>query len=50
VIPSDARVFIVDDDPEFARSLERLLRTSGAEVETFGSAREFLARKGLRKP
>jgi FixJ family two-component response regulator len=50
VIPTDARVFIVDDDPDFARSLERLLRTAGASVETFGSAREFLGRSPLDGP
>ncbi len=50
MIPRDARVFIVDDDLDFARSLERLLRTAGATVETFASAREFLARSPLDGP
>jgi FixJ family two-component response regulator len=36
------RVFLVDDDPSVRRSLERLLRSSGHEVESFASAREFL--------
>jgi FixJ family two-component response regulator len=37
-------VFIVDDDSSVRRSLARLVRAAGFDVETFGSAREFLAR------
>jgi FixJ family two-component response regulator len=37
-------VFVVDDDPSFRRSSERLLRMAGHEVESFASAREFLQR------
>lgn len=37
-------VFIVDDDPSYRRSLERLLGASGYAVACFGSARDFLAR------
>jgi FixJ family two-component response regulator len=37
-------VFVVDDDPSVRRGLERLLRSAGHRVETFGSAREFLER------
>ena len=36
-------VFIVDDDPSVRKSLARLARTAGYEVEVFASAREFLA-------
>ena len=38
----DAIVFVVDDDPSVRRSTERLLRSAGLKVQTFGSAREFL--------
>ena len=37
-------VFIVDDDSSVRRSLARLVRAAGFDVETFASAREFLAR------
>lgn len=36
------RVFIVDDEQELRRALERLLRGEGYDVVTFGSAEEFL--------
>ncbi len=35
-------VYIVDDDPSVRKSLGRLLKSAGYEVEIFGSAREFL--------
>lgn len=35
-------VFVVDDDPSFRRSSERLLRIAGYEVQSFASAQEFL--------
>jgi FixJ family two-component response regulator len=35
-------VFVVDDDPSVRISTERLLRTLGFTVRTFGSAAEFL--------
>ena len=38
-------VFVVDDDPSFNTSLERLLRASGDPVACFHSAAEFLARR-----
>ena len=37
-------VFVVDDDPSVRKGLTRLLSSSGYAVETFASAREFLAR------
>lgn len=37
-------VYIVDDDPTVSRALARLLRSAGHQVETFDSARAFLAR------
>ncbi len=38
------RVFIVDDDEAFSRSLARLIRSAGFDVETLG-ARQFLERE-----
>lgn len=35
-------VYIVDDDPLFLRSTERLVRTAGLNVLPFASARDFL--------
>jgi FixJ family two-component response regulator len=35
-------VAIVDDDQLFRRSIERLVRSAGFNVATFGSAEEFL--------
>jgi FixJ family two-component response regulator len=35
-------VYVVDDDPSVVKSLERLLRSVGYQVETFTSALEFL--------
>jgi FixJ family two-component response regulator len=37
-------VFVVDDDISVRESLELLIRCAGWDPETFGSAREFLAR------
>jgi FixJ family two-component response regulator len=37
-------VFIVDDDASVRKSLARLVRAAGFDVETFASARDFLAR------
>jgi len=39
-----ATVFIIDDDEAICRSLARLIRSGGYEVEAFLSAREFLDR------
>ena len=35
-------VFVVDDDPSVRRALKRLIGSVGLQVETFGSANEFL--------
>jgi FixJ family two-component response regulator len=43
-------VFLVDDDPSFRRSTERLLRTAGYEVLSFASASEFLKSDRPRIP
>jgi FixJ family two-component response regulator len=37
-----ATVFLVDDDASVRRALARLIRSAGHQVQTFGSAREFL--------
>jgi FixJ family two-component response regulator len=37
-------VFVVDDDPSMRLAIQRLVRAVGLDVETFGSAQEFLER------
>jgi FixJ family two-component response regulator len=37
------RIGVVDDDPGVRRALSRLLRVTGHQVRTFGSAEELLA-------
>ena len=37
-------VFVVDDDPSVRKSLSRVMTSAGYTVETFASARDFLAR------
>ena len=39
---AEPTVFVVDDDPSVRTSTERLVRSVGFKVKTFGSAREFL--------
>lgn len=39
------KVFVVDDDVSFLRSMQRLLRSSGYVTECFSSAHDFLARR-----
>jgi two-component system response regulator FixJ len=41
-IPSDAKVFVVDDDASVLESIAFLLKTVGIEAETFSSAQAFL--------
>ena len=43
-------VAVVDDDNSFARSLERLFRASGFEVQTYSSGEAFLAAEKLPQP
>jgi two-component system response regulator FixJ len=37
-------IFVVDDDASVRKSLRRLLKSAGFEVETFASGAQFLAR------
>ena len=43
-------VYIVDDDVSVCRALKLLLKQHGFRVETFTSAKEFLAFKYPKKP
>jgi FixJ family two-component response regulator len=38
-------IFVIDDDPSVRKSLSRLLRSAGYQVEAFPSAEQFLARE-----
>ena len=40
---ADIRIFIVDDDATFSKSLARLAKSIGYDVELFSSANDFLA-------
>jgi FixJ family two-component response regulator len=46
----DAIVFVVDDDVSVREALEGLIRSARLKVETFASAREFLARPRAEIP
>ncbi len=46
----EATVFVVDDDASVRRSLARLLRAAGWNVETLSTAREFLQRASVSEP
>jgi FixJ family two-component response regulator len=43
-VPKASLVFVVDDDASVRKSLARLVKNAGYEVETFASVRDFLAR------
>ena len=43
-------VFVVDDDASVRGALKSLIRSVGLQVETFGSAHEFLQRTPLEMP
>jgi len=47
---ADTRIFIVDDDAKFRKSLARLVRSIGYDVELFSSAKEFLGREPFEGP
>jgi FixJ family two-component response regulator len=42
---ADIKIFIVDDDAKFRKSLARLVKSIGYDVELFSSAKEFLERE-----
>ena len=41
-------VFVVDDNPSVRKSIQALVEAAGLQVETYASAREFLAAR--RRP
>jgi FixJ family two-component response regulator len=43
-------VFVVDDDASMREALKNLLRSMGLNVETFGSAKEFLSSQRSKGP
>jgi len=43
-------IYIVEDDVSFSRSINRLIRMAGLEVETFESANDFLENARIRYP
>ena len=45
-----ARVVVVDDDESVRKSLARLIKTAGYDVEALASARDFLARRPEEAP
>lgn len=45
-----AVIYLVEDDPSFRKSTERLVKASGFEVVSFGSANAFLAETSIRRP
>ena len=47
---ADPIVIIIDDDASFRRSTERLVRSTGHQVQTFASASEFLKGKRPEAP
>jgi FixJ family two-component response regulator len=46
----DGTVYVIDDDADVRTSMRRLFATAGLSVETFRSAREFLAAPELQGP
>jgi FixJ family two-component response regulator len=43
-------IFIVDDDPDVRRAMQRLLKMANFRVETFATAEEFLSSGHSRSP
>ncbi len=48
--PSNATVFVVDDDASVRKSLKRLIMSIGLKVEIFNSAQEYLKHKPRDEP
>jgi len=49
-VPGASLVFVVDDDASVRKSLTRLLKGAGWQVEAFASVRDFLARPPYEGP
>ena len=47
---AEPTVFVVDDDPSVRRSMERLVRSIGFNVQTFATAKEFTERARVESP
>jgi FixJ family two-component response regulator len=47
---AESIVFIIDDDPLYRRSSERLVRSVGFSVQSFESARDFLSSRRPNAP
>jgi len=47
---AESIVFIIDDDPLYRRSAERLVRSIGFSVQSFESARDFLSSRRPNAP
>ncbi len=47
---AEAIIYLVDDDPDVRRSLQRLFKSWGLEVQNFASPAEFLATELADKP
>ena len=45
-----AVIYIIEDDPSFRRSMERLIRAAGYEVVSYESANSFLMQASIRHP
>ncbi|MBW7864653.1 MAG: response regulator transcription factor [Candidatus Hydrogenedentes bacterium] len=45
-----AVIYVVEDDPSFRKSMERLIRASGFEAVSFESANSFLMEPCIRRP
>jgi FixJ family two-component response regulator len=45
-----AVIYVVEDDPSFRRSMERLIRACGFEAVAYSSAESFLKQKRIRHP
>ena len=43
--PAHRTVFVIDDDPDIRRAMQRLLETVGLHAELFAAAQDFLERK-----
>ncbi len=50
MVPTNATVFIVDDDPAVIASLDGLFRSQGICAESYSSAQDFLGRVDAQRP